>query len=203
VRRRFLALGDSYTIGEGVAESERWPVRLAQRLRAAAVEVGDPTIVATTGWTTGELAEALERAAPPPPFDLVTLLVGVNDQYRGCGLAAYAASLPPLVRRAVELAGGAPARLLVLSIPDWSVTPFAGRDPRGATAIATEIDRFNALAAQEARTVGAEWVDVTEASRAAAHDRMLLAPDGLHPSGSLYERWVELILPAARRALAR
>ena len=200
---RYLALGDSYTIGEGVEAKDRWPVGLAAALRASGIAVGDPRIIARTGWTTAELLEAIAAASPPlPPIhDLVTLLIGVNDQYRGYGVATFRAGLEPLLARAVELTGNESRRLVVVSIPDWSVTPFARSDPRGRAAIAAEIDAFNAVAERLAASSGAAFVDVTGDSRRAADDGTLLAADSLHPSASMYASWVQSILPAARHAL--
>lgn len=203
MRQRYLALGDSYTIGEGVGAADRWPVRLSATLDASGIPVGEPRIIARTGWTTGELLEAITTASPPPPsnHDLVTLLIGVNDQYRGYGVATYREGFEAVFARAIEHATNDPGRVVVVSIPDWSVTPFARSDPRGEAAISTEIDAFNAIARQHAMTSGATFVDVTEDSRRAAHDSTLIAADSLHPSASMYESWVRSILPAARRAL--
>ena len=196
---RLLALGDSYTIGEAVDETDRWPTLLAERLRADGRAVAPPTLVAETGWTADELESALDAAALDPPYDLVTLLIGVNNQYRGLGVATYRPTLRRLIGRAVELAGGAPRRVLALSIPDWGATPFA--DGRNRACIAAEIGRFNAVVRAEARRTGVGYVDVTSISRSVVHDPSLLAEDGLHPSRPLYRRWVERIFPAARAVL--
>lgn len=196
---RFLALGDSYTIGEGVAPEERWPVRLAAALRAAGVAAGEPELIARTGWTTDELEAAIGERAPGGPYDLVSLLVGVNNQYRGRGVEEYRGQLRRLLGRAVPLAGGRPQRVLVVSIPDWGVTPFAeGRDRRR---IAAEIDAFNAVARSEAATAGCRFIDVTAVSRRAPSEPALLAGDGLHPSGAMYREWVEVLLPEALAAI--
>ena len=201
--RRYLALGDSYTIGEGVGAEDRWPVRLAAAAEASGLSLGEPRIIARTGWTTGELLEAIAAASPTPPLHhtLVTLLIGVNDQYRGYGVDAFRRGFEALLARAIELAANSARRVVVVSIPDWSVTPFAGSDPRGRAAIATEIDAFNAVARRLALASGAAFVDVTSDSRRAAHDRDLLAADSLHPSAAMYESWTRLILPAARQAI--
>ncbi|MFN8501857.1 MAG: GDSL-type esterase/lipase family protein [Kouleothrix sp.] len=197
--RRFLALGDSYTIGESVAAAERWPVQLAGLLRARGVALAEPQIIARTGWTTDELAAAIDAAEPQGPFDLVSLLVGVNNQYRGRAAGEYRAELRALLGRAVALAGGDARRVLVLSIPDWGVTPFAaGRD---AARIAAEIDAFNAIGRAEALDAGVRYVDVTAESRRAATDPALVAGDGLHPSGAMYAAWAALALPDALAAL--
>lgn len=195
----FLALGDSYTIGEGVAASERWPVVLAARLRADGVAVGDPRIIARTGWTTDELDAAITAAAPQGPFGLVTLLIGVNNQYRGRTLSEYRTQFAALLDRAVGFAGGDVRRVVVVSIPDWGATPFGAADARGPAAIGAEIDAFNAAAREIATARGAAWVDVTGISR---QPGAALAPDGLHPGGPQYARWAEAAVPAARAALA-
>jgi len=131
---RFLALGDSYTIGESVAATERWPLQLAALLRKEGLALDEPQIVATTGWTTDELWAGIDRAAPRGPFELVSLLIGVNDQYRRREASEYAAQFAVLLARAIAFAGGQADRVLVLSIPDWGVTPFArGRDRAGNT----------------------------------------------------------------------
>lgn len=196
---RFLALGDSYTIGEGLPVEDRWPVQLVGQLRAAGLSMGEPEIIARTGWTTDELAAALVQAGPQGPYDLVSLLVGVNNQYRGRDLAEYRDQFSQLLEKVVSLAGGDPERVLVLSIPDWGMTPFAeGLD---TARIAAEIDSFNVVNREEAGRVGARYIDVTLASRLAATDPELIAPDGLHPSQKMYAAWVELALPEALAAL--
>lgn len=198
--RRFLALGDSYTIGEAVPAEERWPSHLRALLVNEGIGVAEPEIIATTGWTTDELLDGMAAAEPRGPYDLVSLLIGVNDQYRGLSVEGYRRRFTTLLDRAIVLGGGAAARVLVLSIPDWGVTPFAeGRD-RGE--IAREIDRFNAANREVAIERAVHYVDVTPVSRAAAVESELTAPDGLHPSGRMYMRWAELALEPARAALA-
>ncbi len=198
---RFLALGDSYTIGESVAPEERWPAQLGALLRAEGIDLGDPTLVATTGWTTDELWAGIDRANPQGTFDLVSLLVGVNNQYRGRGRDEYREQFAALLQRAVGFAGGDPARVVVLSIPDWGVTPYAARLERDPAAVGADIDALNAINRAETGRPGAHYVDVTPFSREAAHDPSLLAADGLHPSGRMYAEWARLALPAAREAL--
>jgi lysophospholipase L1-like esterase len=196
----FLALGDSYTIGEGVVPGERWPAQLVARLRGEGIEIDGPRIIATTGWATDELSAAMDAASFAPPYDLVTLLIGVNNQYRGHSLEAYRAQFHALLQRAVKLAGGNAAHVIVVSIPDWGATSFAAREGRDASVVARAIDAFNAVACAEAGSVGAHWVDVTTLSRAPG-SRDELVGDGLHPSGAQYARWVEAILPDARGVL--
>ena len=198
--RTLLALGDSYTFGEGVPVAERWPVQLAGRLRKEGVAIGEPQIVARTGWTTDELSAAMDEAELHPPFDLVTLLIGVNNQYRGRPLDEYQLQFRALLERAIALADHHAQRVIVVSIPDWGVTPFARGEGRDAQQVATGIDAFNAAARAEADARHARCVDITGISRA-PEVRGLLTADGLHPSGAQYSRWVEAIAPAAREAL--
>ncbi len=184
--RRWLALGDSYTIGEGVSPADRWPSLAARALRAMRVPVEDPEIIARTGWTCDELNAAIDAAAPQGPYAVVTLLIGVNDQYRGGDPASYRARFRALFDRAAAFAGARPERVLVLSIPDWGVTPFAeGRD---RAAIAAAIDAFNAVNAAETAEGGGRYVDVTTISRQSHPD--WVTEDGLHPSATQYFRWV-------------
>ena len=197
----YLALGDSYTIGEGVAPGERWPVQLAARLREEGVDITDPEIVATTGWTTDELSAAMDAADFTPPYAMVTLLIGVNNQYRGRSIDEYRVQFRDLLQRAIVLAGGHAAHVIAVSVPDWGVTPFAARGGRDAAQVAREIDAFNAAACAETANARAHWVDVTTISRAIG-SRDELVVDGLHPSGARYARWVEAILPVAREILA-
>lgn len=202
MRNGFLALGDSYTMGEGVAPAESWPMQLAACLRQGGMALADPQIVARTGWTTDELSAAMDAAALDPAYALVTLLVGVNNQYRGQPLDRYRMELHALLARAVGLAGGGATHVVVVSIPDWGVTPFARREGREPAVVAREIDAFNRAARGEAGAAGARWVDVTAISRA-PESRDDVVADGLHPSGAQYARWVEAILPVARGIPAR
>jgi len=195
---RHLALGDSYTIGEGVPEAGRWPVQLAQRLIAEGITLAPPRIVATTGWTTDELAAGMDEAQLAPPYDLVSLLIGVNNQYRSRSAEEYVAQFGQLLARAVTLAGERPGRVLVVSIPDWGVTRFAREHGHDAAAIGAALDRFNALARAAAEAAGAAFIDITDLSRAHPEE---LADDGLHPDARQYARWVERIAPVARHAL--
>lgn len=199
---RYLALGDSYTIGEGVDEAHRWPVRLAACLREDGLDVAPPRILATTGWTTDELAAAIAAEQPLGPFDLVTLGIGVNDQYRGRSTAEYRAQLASLLDTATALAQGRSERVLMLSIPDWGVTRFARDEGRDPCVVGREIDDFNdiARASCEARRIA--FVDITAASREDGGTDAMLVGDGLHPTGAMYARWVELVLPVAHRLLA-
>jgi lysophospholipase L1-like esterase len=196
---RFLALGDSYTIGEGVTESERWPNHLVRLLRDRGVEVADPHIIARTAWTTDELSDAIDAEKPRGPYDLVSLLVGVNDQYRSRPVQSFDGEFAALLRRAKAFAKKRASRVIAISIPDWGASPFAeGRD---GDLISREIAVYNETARQLAFVAGARWVDITESSRRMQHDPALIAGDGLHPSGEMYRQWAQLILPVAVASL--
>ena len=195
----YLALGDSYTSGEGVYPYERWPNQLAARLRGRGVQLTDPTIIAKTGWTTDELAKGIAEKQPHPGYSLVTILIGVNNQYRGRDLDEYRSQFAGLLGQAVGFAGGDPRRVIVVSIPDWGVTPYA--KDRDRAKIAAEIDRFNAVNREEAARAGARYADVTALSRLHGGDPAYLMKDGLHPAGGAYAEWVEVVLPEAQAAL--
>lgn len=197
---RYLALGDSYTIGESVAEAERWPNQLAELLKTKDISI-EVTIIARTGWTTDELWEGIQSVAIDPPYDLVSLLIGVNNQYRGRDIEEYREGFVFLLNKAIEYAGGDPNRVIVLSIPDWGVTPFAGN--RDSKKIAIEINQFNAINEGESRNAGVHYVDVTPISREAVTDSLLIASDGLHPSGKMYAEWARLALPEALKIIEK
>jgi lysophospholipase L1-like esterase len=194
----WLALGDSYTIGEAVAAHERWPVVLAQRLRHGETSIDDPQIIAVTGWTTDELAQGMDAATLSPPYGLVTLQIGVNNQYRGRPADDYREQFATLLARAIMLAGERAARVVVVSIPDWGVTRFAREQGRDRAQIAAELDTYNAIARDEASRAGTRFVDITGISR---QQPELLADDGLHPSAAQYAQWVVAIEPTVRSAL--
>lgn len=197
---RLLCLGDSYTIGEGVGDADRWPSQLAARLRASGFPLAPPTLVARTGWTIDELEAGIADAAPADAWAAVTLLAGVNDQYRGRPLGEFRAHWRRVLLRAVRFAGGRADRVVAISIPDWGVTAFAeGRD---RAAIAAAIDERNAIARSLAELHHARWVDVTDVSRELGAAPAALAADGLHPSASQYARWTDRIEPHVRAALA-
>jgi lysophospholipase L1-like esterase len=197
---RFLALGDSYTIGQSVPEPERWPVQLAAQLKQRGEKV-DLTIIARTGWTVRELWQGIQYDPPQGTYDLVSLLIGVNDQYRGGSVTRYREDFRFLLEKAIGYAGGEPKRVVVLSIPDWGATPYAQNDSRSATQIAAEIDAFNAVNKDETQKTGARYVDVTPVSRQTPADPALIADDGLHPSGKMYAAWADLALPEALAVL--
>ena len=199
---RYLALGDSYTIGESVPESGRWPMQLANALRADGIPMADPEIIARTGWTTDELDAAIDAAHPLAGYDLVSLLIGVNNQYHGRSVDEYREQFAGLLERATGFAQGRRGRVLVLSIPDWGVTPFATREPRNARRIADEIDACNHAARETCVQRGTAFVDITAVSRARGAEPRMLVEDGLHPSAAMYAEWTRLALPWARTLLA-
>jgi lysophospholipase L1-like esterase len=195
----YLALGDSYTIGQGVAEQGRYPNQLKDSLGKVGLAIGEMLIIARTGWTTDELLNGINNATLSPTYNLVTLLIGVNNQYRGRSLENYREEFAALLNRAIGFAGGNPEKVVVLSIPDWGVTPFAqGRDREK---IAREIDAFNAVKLDESQKAGVSYIDVTEISRLASNRPELLAADGLHPSGLMYKLWVDELFPVAFQIL--
>lgn len=191
----YLALGDSYTIGESVPSDQNFPNQLVQMLRKKGVEAADPQIIAKTGWTTGELMNAMSQAQFLPSYDLVTLLIGVNNQYRGLPAEDYAAEFEKLLKSAIKLADGKPSNVIVVSIPDWGATPFAkGRD-RGA--ITEQINDFNLRNSRISSKHNVKYVEITIGSREAFINSDLVASDKLHPSGLEYKRWAEAVLKAS------
>lgn len=197
--KRFLSLGDSYTIGEAVSESERFPYLIFSRLLADGFNVKEPVIIAKTGWTTDELEEAINKADLKEKFDMVTLLIGVNNQYRGRSSENYREEFRKLLVKAMEFTGGKPERVLVISIPDWGVTPFAEGKDRDK--ISQEIDLLNSINQEETEKVGALYAYITDLSRLASEDTGLIASDGLHPSGKMYLKWVDSFYPLIKKII--
>lgn len=189
----FLALGDSYTIGESVEEEGRWPNQLIAKLNLTSPLFASPEIVAKTGWTTDELLEGIENKKLQSSYDFVSLLIGVNNQYRGRSLDNFKAELSILLDKAIALSYANAERVLVLSIPDWGVMPFA--ENRDRMKIAEEINQFNAVINRECKKRGIAFFDITPISRKAKEDPKLVAKDGLHPSEKMYREWVDLIAP--------
>lgn len=186
----YLALGDSYTIGESVDESERWPVQLAEKMKENGVNVRPPKIIATTGWRTDQLKAAVESANLGPQYDMVSLLIGVNNQYQGRTVESFAPEFEELLQKAIELAGGNKSKVFVLSIPDYGKTPFGASKEEE---IAKQLDAYNAISKDICAEYGVDYFDITPISREAKADPDLIAKDKLHPSGKMYTRWVELI----------
>lgn len=182
---KYLALGDSYTIGESVAEAERWPNQLAQKLK-----IPNPTIIATTGWRTDDLNGAIQSANLKNEYDLVSLLIGVNNQYQGKSAARYEIEFEDLLKTAIQLAKGKSKNVFVVSIPDYGYTPFG--KPKQEI-ITPQIDEFNQINKRIADKYQITYFNITGISRKGLDDPTLVAEDGLHPSGKMYAQWVAVI----------
>lgn len=195
----YLALGDSYTIGESVPQEQSFPYQLTQRVNATALKVNVPNIIAVTGWTTDDLINAIDQSdIKTNKYDLVTLLIGVNDQYQGMSRQNYKTKFLQLLNTAIGFANGDANRVFVLSIPDYGVTPFAaGQDH----VIGPEIDQFNAINRAASLNAGVHYIDITPESREAANNPDLIAADGLHPSGQMYAKWIDLLAPPVLKML--
>jgi lysophospholipase L1-like esterase len=187
---KYLALGDSYTIGESVEETHRWPVLFSEMLRTRGYECDEPTIIATTGWRTDDLDRALEAARLEKNFNLVSLLIGVNNQYQKRSVEDYEPEFENLLKKAIAHAGGNVDNVFVLSIPDYGFTPFGSSE---RDRISTDIDAFNSVNRKISRKHNVRYFDITEISRRGLSDPTLVANDGLHPSGKMYKEWVRLI----------
>lgn len=197
----FLALGDSYTIGEGIAETGRWPLQLAAGLRAQDIALADPRIIATTGWTTDELSAGIDDAEPLGVFDFVSLQIGVNNQYRGRDVNDFRKGFQKLLERAITLAAGRSDRVLVLSIPDWGATPFGAASGRDLEQVSRELDVYNAVARAVCAARRVSFVDIARVSRVLGSEPAMVAGDGLHPSAELYAQWTQLAQPVANALL--
>jgi len=185
----YLALGDSYTIGEQVPMHDNFPYQTVQLLRKQNIDVADPVIIATTGWTTDELAASIREHNLHETFSFVTLLIGVNNQYRGRSIENYRDEFLQLLNQAIAFANGNALHVVVVSIPDWGVTPFA--DGRDSQKIAKEIDEYNAACKEITLSHKCRYVEITESTRNHGRDKDFLAPDGLHPSAKEYSLWAE------------
>lgn len=195
----YLALGDSYTIGQSVNAQQSFPYLLAQELPGH--KVSQPTIIAKTGWTTDQLIAAINASdINNQTYDFVTLLIGVNDQYGGYSQANYRVKFVQVLNTAIKFAKGNNAHVFVLSIPDYGVTPYArGNDGQ----IGPEIDQFNDINRQESTNAGVNYIDITTISKLAANDATLIADDGLHPSAKMYQLWVDKLRPVVLSAFAK
>lgn len=195
----FLALGDSYTIGESVEESMRWPNILAHTLGKINFAFEKPTIVAKTGWTTSELANTLLEENISSNYDVVSLLIGVNNQYRGYPIEQYKREFTSLLEQAIIYAGGKSEKVFVVSIPNYGVTPFGIK--KGEDKIRQELLTYDAIADSIAATFSIPFVNITPISENAKQDPSLIASDQLHPSAKQYQQWVELITPVVENIL--
>jgi lysophospholipase L1-like esterase len=197
----YLALGDSYTIGESVIQNGSFPYQLAQLLKTDSTAVEEPKIIAKTGWTTDELINAIKITPLQPKYDFVTLLIGVNNQYRNYDTLIYRKEFKELLQTATKYAGDKPENVFVLSIPDWGVTQFAKNSRRDLAKISKEIDFYNAINKEETLKTKAVYLDITPISREAAINLNLIANDGLHPSAQMYSSWVSSLVPLVRERL--
>jgi len=189
--KSFLALGDSYTVGEAVEPNERWSHQLCDFLNAKGFNIEYPKIIAQTGWTTFELQQAIDEANIDQKYDLVSLLIGVNNQYRGESIEQFAEEFKSLLNQALAFANHIKQHVIVISIPDWGVTPFAeGRD---RSKIAQEINLFNQTKRAITEEMGIAFFDITPLTKLAETDNSLNASDGLHPSVLMYQKWAALI----------
>ena len=196
---KYLALGDSYTIGESVAQQQTFPFLLSKELTVKKYIVGQPTVIARTGWTTDELLSAMDKTDLSNIYELVTLLIGVNNQFRGYPIKEYEKEFTRLLDRAIVLAKSKKERVVVLSIPDYGCTPFgAGNKVK----IGKEIDAFNEVNKRIALKKGVHYVDITPISRQVSTESGLVADDHLHPSGYMYKLWTALLLPVVEQALS-
>jgi lysophospholipase L1-like esterase len=210
---KYLALGDSYTVGEGVETAESFPCQAVKKLNETLTGTKDvpeitplffelPVVIAKTGWTTSELIDAINKADLKTTFAVVTLLIGVNNQYRGLAPEDYEREFEELASIVLGFVGNDPSRVIVLSIPDWSATPFAAGLDRDLISLA--IDRFNVLNRQTASRKGFHYIDITTGSRDALHDPSLITKDQLHPSAIEYRKWSDKLVPIiAARLLSK
>lgn len=196
---KYLALGDSYTIGQSVQETDRFPAQTAKILAGENIGVASIKYIATTGWTTTNLLNAISFQNLSPNFDFVTLLIGVNDQYQHKDTASYRTNFTALLNTSISLAGSRPSRVFVLSIPDYSVTPFVAESNKAR--VSGEIDVFNNINREVTLAYNIAYIDITPASREAAKDPTLIATDGLHPSGKQYAKWASLLGPVIKKRL--
>jgi lysophospholipase L1-like esterase len=202
----YLALGDSYTIGEQVPFAENFPNQAVQILRRSGFAFNAAEIIAKTGWTTDELSNAIENTTTLENYDIVSLLIGVNNQYRGRSATEFKIEFEHLLQKAIQFSGNRPYRVVVLSIPDWGVTPFAearlpdgqGRDRKQ---VAAEIDVYNDICKKSAAALKANFINITASQREDGSKTEFLASDGLHPSGKEYKKWAAELADTILKAL--
>lgn len=197
----YLALGDSYTIGQSVKQAESFPYQLQSLLKVQGNSVANPKIIAVTGWTTDELQAGIKKENLTDTYSFVTLLIGVNNQYRGYPINTYKKEFTELLQTAIVFAGGNKNKVFVVSIPDWGATPFGKNSGRNPQMIANEIDSFNAANQEITLSAGVSYTNITPTSRNASTDLSLVASDGLHPSGKMYAEWANALLPKVANVL--
>ncbi|MCS6819498.1 MAG: SGNH/GDSL hydrolase family protein [Chitinophagales bacterium] len=190
-----LCLGDSYTVGEGVSPDERFCSLAVKKLKQQNIFFDEPHVIAQTGWTTDELIQAIKANPPETLYDVVTLLIGVNNQYRRLSTDIFATEYRQLLDMAISFCKNGKKGVWCFSIPDWSVTPFVSQDKfgRDAQTICAEIEDFNNIIRSITLNLQISLVEITEISRKASGDASLLAADGLHPSAKMYDMWADLL----------
>lgn len=200
---KYLALGDSYTIGEGVDKDDRYPNQLVKRLNEELnLTINQPVIIAKTGWTVDELEKGIKRAKSiTPPYDLVTLLIGVNNQYRGKPVEEYKIEFEKMLLQAIGFAGNLPNHVIVLSIPDWGITPFAVEKEVDQSKIASEIDAYNAAKKEICKQYGVFYIDITDHYREFGAKAEMVVEDKLHPSKLIYEFWVDKLYEQVKKVI--
>ena len=200
-----LCLGDSYTIGESVSEVERFPNQTIALLDSHKVRFDKPMIIAKTGWTTDELIHAIAEAKLTGTYDCVTLLIGVNNQYRGYDKEVYRKEFRALLNTALKYAGGVSKKVFVVSIPDWGATPFGAADAKGRSPqqIGWQIDEYNVINKEESLRMKVHYTDINPISKKASQDHTLIANDNLHPSGKMYGEWATLLAKEMEKVYGR
>ncbi|MCU0428510.1 MAG: GDSL-type esterase/lipase family protein [Cytophagaceae bacterium] len=203
-KNTYLALGDAYTLGDGIDEHERWPILLENSLRKhdAHLHINYPIFIANKSWTINELSKRLDEEEFDKHYDLISIQIGVNDEYKKHSIAQFTTDFRALLAKVEKLTGGRPGRVFVISIPDWSATPFAKRhDSAALEAMAENISKFNNVLKKETIAAKGHYVDITDISKKVTKDPTLISADGLHPSGAQYKLWVERMEPTVLTAL--
>ena len=190
---KFLALGDSYTIGQSVEINERWPVQFLKELKTSTSAIDTLQIIAQTGWRVDQLKEAMNNSDLQPPYGLVSLLIGVNNQFQGQDAVGFRPEFIEILEKSLKLVENRTERLFVISIPDWGSSPYGASLNREK--ISKEIDDFNTVLKEESEKRGIRYFNITTISRRALTDNSLIASDRLHPSGKMYKLWVDKIIP--------
>jgi lysophospholipase L1-like esterase len=196
---RYLALGDSYTIGTAIDQENSYPNQLADTLISKGIEIETPQIIATNGWTTTDLKEGIQEAQPDSNFDMVSLLIGVNNQYQGKDIGLYRTEFRELLEKAISFAGGNADHVFVISIPNYGVTPFASS--RNPEKIRTELQNYDRIAKEISSEYDIPFINITPISELAADDLSLLATDELHPSAKMYSMWIGEMLPNVNKII--
>lgn len=190
---KFLALGDSYTIGQSVEINQRWPVQFLKELQQTTNAIDSLQIIAQTGWRVDQLKSAINNSDLEPPYGLVSLLIGVNNQFQGQNAIEFRPEFVEILEKSLKLVENRTERLFVISIPDWGSSPYGATLNR--TQISKEIDDFNSVIKEESEKRGVRYFNITDISRRALTDKTLIASDRLHPSGKMYKLWVDKMIP--------